>query len=128
MIFKGNRTAKAGTVAATALLAAVTLLNAMPAAAVDFANPAFQRVWDRTNSLVAQGLVSRTWFWGPEPRAAAQEQYMDAPDGTQTRLVQYFDKSRMEINNPAGDPTTTFYRDERPAHDRTDLRPDADQE
>jgi WD40-like Beta Propeller Repeat len=109
MNFKANRAAKAGTVAATMLLAGVTLLNALPAAAVDFSNPAFQRVWDRTDSLVAQGLVSRTWFWGPEPRAAAQEQYVDAPDGTQTRLVQYFDKSRMEINNPAGDPTTTFF-------------------
>ncbi len=109
MTFKASRVAKAGTVVASMLLAGVTLLNALPASAVDFSNPAFQRVWDRTDSLVAQGLVSRTWFWGPEPRAAAQEQYVDAPDGTQTRLVQYFDKSRMEINNPAGDPTTTFF-------------------
>ena len=109
MTFKASRTAKAGTIVASMLLAGVTLLNALPASAVDFSNPAFQRVWDRTDSLVAQGLVSRTWFWGPEPRAAAQEQYVDAPDGTQTRLVQYFDKSRMEINNPAGDPNTTFF-------------------
>src|SRR6478672_544986 len=109
MIFKDNRVAKAGTVVASMLLLGVTLLNALPASAVDFSNPAFQRVWDRTDSLVAQGLVSRTWFWGPEPRAAAQEQYVDAPNGSGTRLVQYFDKSRMEINDPNGDPNTTFF-------------------
>jgi|GEM_PF-1650774 len=85
------------------------LVNAMPAAAVDFAHPAFKRVWDRTDSLVASGQVSRTFFWGPAPLEAVREQYVDAPDGTQTRLVQYFDKSRMEINNPAGNQNTPFF-------------------
>jgi Tol biopolymer transport system component len=87
------------------------LVNSMPlpAAAADFANPAFKRVWDRTDALVASGQVSRTFFWGPQPLASAQEQYMDAPGGTNTRLVQYFDKSRMEINNPGADPNSTFY-------------------
>src|SRR3982751_1969505 len=32
-----------------------------------FAHPAFERVWDRTDSLVKLGQVSRTWFWGPGP-------------------------------------------------------------
>ncbi len=109
MKFKISRGAKTGGTLATILLAAVTVLNAVPAAAVDFAHSAFRRVWDRTDSLVASGQVSRTWFWGPEPRAAAQEQYVDAPGGTQTRLVQYFDKSRMEINDPNADPNATFF-------------------
>ena len=26
-----------------------------------------------------------------------------------TRQVQYFDKARMEVNNPAGDPTSLYY-------------------
>src|SRR5207344_629264 len=43
------------------------------------------------------------------PKAAAQEKYVDAPTGTGTRLVQYFDKSRMEINNPNGDQNSPFY-------------------
>jgi Tol biopolymer transport system component len=66
-------------------------------------------VWDRTDSLVAEGKVSRTFFWGPEPRDAVQEQYVDAPGGTNTRLVQYFDKSRMEINDPNADPNAPFF-------------------
>jgi Tol biopolymer transport system component len=109
MSFKFSRGAKAGGTLATILLAGVTVLTAVPAAAVDFAHPAFKRVWDRTDSLVASGQVSRTWFWGPEPKAAAQEQYIDAPGGTQTRLVQYFDKSRMEINDPNADPNAIFF-------------------
>src|SRR5205809_2298134 len=41
-----------------------------------FAHPAFQRVWDRTDSLVASGRVSRTWFWGPGPNTPGlSEQY-----------------------------------------------------
>ncbi len=106
-----RKTAKAGVGAGitSALLAATVLFNAIPAAAVDFAHPAFKRVWDRTDSIVASGQVSRTFFWGPAPSAAAQEQYIDAPSGTQTRLVQYFDKSRMELNDPTGDPNSPFY-------------------
>ena len=64
-----------------------------------FADPAFEGVWDRTDRLVAEGAVSRTWIWGPEPQAAAfYEPYAESPDGR--RMVLYFDKSRMEINQP----------------------------
>ena len=30
-----------------------------------FADPAFRRVWERTDLPVAQGRVNRTWMWGP---------------------------------------------------------------
>src|SRR5207249_6881474 len=61
-------------------------------------------VWDRTDSLVASGRVSRTWFWGPGPNTPGLlEQYNESPLGNKLRLVQYFDKSRMEVNNPAAD-------------------------
>jgi len=109
MYYRHRKTAGAGAGLASLLMAGVLVFNAIPAAAVDFAHPAFKRLWDRTDSLVASGQVSRTWFWGPEPRAAAQEQYVDAPNGTGTRLVQYFDKSRMEINDPAADPNAVFF-------------------
>jgi hypothetical protein len=73
-----------------------------------FANPAFQRIWDRTDKLVASGQVKRSWYWGPQPNSGGlQEPYAEGAGGT--RLVQYFDKSRMEINNPAGDPNNPFF-------------------
>jgi Tol biopolymer transport system component len=72
-----------------------------------FAHPAFQRVWTRTDLLVQQGQVGRSWYWGPQPRTATQEQWLEAPGGQ--RLVQYFDKSRMEINDPNADPNSLFF-------------------
>src|SRR2546423_13853105 len=109
MNYRQRKTAGAGAGFAGLLIAGTLIFNALPAAAVDFAHPAFKRVWDRTDSLVASLQVSRTWFWGPEPRAAAQEQYVDAPSGTGTRLVQYFDKSRMEINDPNADQNAQWF-------------------
>jgi len=75
-----------------------------------FAHPAFLRTYDRTDRLVLQGTVKRTFFWGPGPNTPGLlEQYNEAPGGTRQRLVQYFDKSRMEINNPAGNQSDAFF-------------------
>ena len=43
-----------------------------------FADPAFQRVWTRTDQLVKQGQVSRSWYWGPIPRASVREQLAES--------------------------------------------------
>src|SRR5919107_2868296 len=69
-----------------------------------FAHPAFERVWARTDSLVADGTVARTWFWGPLPGEPRLEPWKEAPN--EQRLVQYFDKSRMELNDPQADPNS----------------------
>ena len=73
----------------------------------NFADPAFQRTWERTDKPVADGQANRSWYWGPTPGAATTEPYKNAPGGS--RQVQYFDKTRMEINNPAGDKSSAFY-------------------
>ncbi|HYP42035.1 MAG TPA: hypothetical protein VEX13_16895 [Chloroflexia bacterium] len=79
-----------------------------PAQASKFADPAFQRTWERTDMLVAQGKVKRSFYWGPQPNTGAlQEEYAEGPGGK--HLVQYFDKSRMEINDPRADPKKPFY-------------------
>ena len=77
---------------------------AAPAKAATFGDPTFQGVWNRTDKPVADrhALV----VLGPAPATGAK------PIGTRrggSRLVQYFDKSRMEINNPAGDPNSPFF-------------------
>ncbi len=47
-------------------------------------------------------------MWGPEPLSQPlREPYGEAPGGV--RLVQYFDKTRMEITNPAGDRSSPWY-------------------
>lgn len=76
--------------------------------AATFADPAFARTWARTDGPVSGGAVARTWVWGPEPRTGAIiEPYRDAAGGS--RLVQYFDKSRMELTNPQGNPSDPFF-------------------
>lgn len=73
-----------------------------------YADPAFQQVWNRTDSLVLNGAAQgRSWIWGPGPQASAYEPYTDSPNGL--RLVQYFDKGRMEINNPSADRNGQYF-------------------
>jgi hypothetical protein len=61
-------------------------------AAANFADPAFRAQWQ-------QGEAQRPNFWGPlsTARDGQHEPYAEAPDGQ--RLVQYFDKGRMELTN-----------------------------
>src|SRR5690606_17819103 len=69
-------------------------------------NDAFRRTWARTDHPVAGGQAHRTWMWGPEAfTGVMEEEYAEAPGGVRT--VQYFDKSRMEINDPEGDANVT---------------------
>jgi hypothetical protein len=73
----------------------VIAITAPPASAAQFATPAFQTQWVAGEAITPN-------FWGPlatapDPR---QEYYKDAPAGQ--RLVQYFDKGRMEWTDPPG--------------------------
>ncbi|MHB8645118.1 MAG: hypothetical protein ACYDAR_04940 [Thermomicrobiales bacterium] len=63
-------------------------------AANSFANAAFQAQWAAGEALAPN-------FWGPLPLAhdGQTEPYVEAPGGS--RLVQYFDKARMELTNPS---------------------------
>jgi hypothetical protein len=75
-----------------------------------FVHPAFERVWDRTDHPLKLGQITRTWFWGPGPNTSGlTETYNDAPLGNKARVIQYFDKSRMELNDPNADPSKPFF-------------------
>ena len=92
----------------TSLVGIALLASSMAASAVAPANPAFERTWARTDAPVAAATVNRTWMWGPAAFAAVQmEPYQQSPG--QMRVVQYFDKSRMELTNPQGDPQSPWY-------------------
>lgn len=101
-----NWAALAGFVVIVILINLIIGFVAATTKAEPFADPAFQRVWNRSDS---GGVVTgRSYLWGPEPFTnAIQEPYAEAPGGT--RLVQYFDKSRMELTNPNGDQNSPFY-------------------
>ncbi len=91
------------------LLIVAILLAALaqPAAAREADETAFTRVWERTDLPVRNGLVQRTWYWGPDPFLTTTEPYAQGFAGE--RLVQYYDKGRMEITNPNDDPASDWY-------------------
>jgi hypothetical protein len=64
-----------------------------------FADPSIGNVWTGADQAVAAGGAGRGWLWGPQPNTPSKlEKYTEGPGGS--RLVQYFDKSRMEITRP----------------------------
>ncbi len=71
----------------------------------NFTTPNFKAKWQRADKAVAEGAANppRSWLWGPEAFSPAgggpTEPYAESPGGV--RQVQYFDKARMELNNPA---------------------------
>jgi hypothetical protein len=84
------------------------LLGPASASAQAPANGAFLLLWQRTDFPVARGDVTRTWIWGDGALTPPlSEAYAGAPGGV--RLVQYFDKSRMEITDPHADATSPWY-------------------
>jgi hypothetical protein len=76
------------------LLALGSVPRASVGAAAAFAHPAFQDLWRADETAIPN-------YWGPLALATdgLPEPYADAP-GAQ-RLVQYFDKGRMELTDPA---------------------------
>jgi hypothetical protein len=70
-------------------------------------NTAFKSVWERADYPVAAEKVKRSWLWGPVPMVTTSEPLAESPGGK--REVQYYDKSRMEINDPAADPNSQWY-------------------
>ncbi len=85
--------------------------NRASAQTPQFGDQNFKTTWERTDLPVQQGVVSRSWYWGPlnSNQHTLFEKYVDAPNGSGLRLVQYFDKSRMEVNNPNGDRRNPFF-------------------
>src|SRR3712207_2012349 len=74
--------------------------SAMAAPPIDpFADPAFRTIWMRADAMVGSGSSGRSWTWGAEPGPRHVERYMESAGGA--RLVQYFDKARMEITKRA---------------------------
>jgi hypothetical protein len=97
-------------------LAAVLMIIVMTSQTVNAAPDAdnvFRRLWERQDRPVAEQISGRSWTWGPAPISGLLQENFSAypqpplPDGK--RVVQYFDKGRMEISDPNADPTTSWF-------------------
>lgn len=69
--------------------------------------PAFLSLVARHDEPVRTTQVGRTWLWGPQPLGTVSEPYAEAPGGQ--RVVQYYDKARLEITQPGADPASGWY-------------------
>jgi hypothetical protein len=78
----------------------------LPASVDPNTDAAFYPLWARTDDPVLKGLASRSWIWGTKSTGffTTRESYAGGQ-----RLVQYHDKSRMEINNPNGNRSDLFF-------------------
>jgi hypothetical protein len=88
------------------LLLSLALATA-PAARAFPTDVSFGSIWASTDQAVASGSASYSWFWGPELRDQRVEAYLESPGAY--RDVRYYDKSRMEINDPDNSPATPYY-------------------
>lgn len=79
------------------VLIGVSLLPVEATQPTSFADPSFQRYYARTGPTV------RTLLWGGPPLLSIVEPYVGAPGNR--RLVQYFDRGRMELNQATGEVT-----------------------
>jgi hypothetical protein len=92
------------------MIATLLLVGSFPAHAQQaIGKVAFQRVWNQQDGPVAdEREQGRSWTWGPAPISPVlQEPLRESPGGV--RDVQYFDKSRMEINDPTAEPSSEWY-------------------
>ncbi|PZS04722.1 MAG: hypothetical protein DLM69_01530 [Candidatus Chloroheliales bacterium] len=100
-----------GVIIALLLMANITLAQALPpppgpGAPPAWADPAFAALWTRNDKPIADGLVQRSWTWGPGPGRTMRE---DLSPNLNQVLVQYTDKARMELPNPGGDKNSQWY-------------------
>lgn len=93
------------------LVVAALLLPPVPVVASSlpdgFADPAFAALWTRVDRAVATGAARRSWTYGASPGEMRYEYFSGVPGDT--RLVQYFDKARMEINNSNADRRSPWF-------------------
>ena len=91
------------------LLFSFSATQVLAASVPHFNDPGFKATWERIDKPVddLHGNAGRSYTWGPPaPDAVAITQ--EAYNGI-TRTVQYFDKARMEVNNPAVNPNDPYY-------------------
>lgn len=81
-----------------------TIAASPPGTGVGFT---FGDLWRRADSPVASGAAQRSWTWGPVAWATQTEPYAEAPGGR--RIVEYRDKTRMELTRPFDNNTSPWY-------------------
>ncbi|MEI7554428.1 hypothetical protein [Candidatus Chlorohelix sp.] len=77
-------------------------------ATLSFTDPAFEKSWNALDKAIfEQAETGRGYTWGPV--VVGSESITGESYNGNFRKVAYFEKARMEINNPAGNKNDLFY-------------------
>ena len=87
---------------------AVSVSGQREALAISPGDDAFGRTWSRTDLPIAANQATRTWMWGPSAFTSAMEEWYTEGVGN-ARIVQYFDKTRMEITTDPNVNTSSIW-------------------
>lgn len=72
------------------------------------AGNAIWSTWASDDGSVASGAVARSWMWGASGLSCPfSEPYIEGAAGS--RMVQYFDKARMEVTDPEANPESPWF-------------------
>jgi serine/threonine protein kinase len=88
------------------------LLIIKPPPSVAFAHPAFEEMWNKTDfsDLPVDHNIARQLVWGNGPFKSCLEDFAEVPEIMKhKRRVQYFPKSRMEINDPNANKKSPYF-------------------
>jgi hypothetical protein len=85
----------------------ITPVSAAGSSDYSFSHGAFRQAWEKYDLPVVSQRTSRSLVWGAQGFAFLDEPYQESLD--HARLVQYFDKGRMEITFVNADHTSPYY-------------------
>jgi len=91
----------------TALAAGFVTSLGTASAATTFGDSNFEKIWQQSDGPVAAGQANRSWLWG-QSLWVGYEGYDQAKPNA-NRMVEYFDKARMEINDPNADRNSQWF-------------------
>ncbi len=80
------------------LVDAARAIKAVSGTAQQSGSAPYAATYNRYDGPVLSGAAKRGFIWGPQVNSNRLEPYADAPGGQ--RQVWYFDKGRLELNNP----------------------------
>ena len=89
------------------LLTVLILTSLGSVSAASFSDTGFEKIWQQSDGPIAAGQANRSWLWGQTVWTGYEGYDQAKPNAN--RMVEYFDKSRMEINDPNGDRNSQWF-------------------
>jgi Melibiase len=80
--------------------------DSRPKPVFDSADRAFYTLWQKGDLATVQGIVKRDWLWGQKLSSRVEPSNASK---TGERISEYYDKGKLEINDPSVDRANPFF-------------------